>query len=122
MPDIDLAGLRIGFTEDFGVCAVDQEIRRVLRKRMAGLADFVACCEPVSFQSEEADRAFDILRAESFVAAFADTLRTDPQSLGPHVRANVEAAASISLADRAWAHLAQTRLARQFDRLTQHMT
>jgi amidase len=34
--------------------------------------------------------------------------------LGPNVRANVEMAATITLADRAWAHLEQTRLARRF--------
>jgi amidase len=34
--------LRIGFTEDFGFCAVDPEIRRVLRQRVAALAPHVA--------------------------------------------------------------------------------
>jgi len=65
---------------------------------------------------EEAHRCFDIIRAESFVAAFADIYRTAPETLGPNVLANVEMAASISLGDRAWAHLAQTRIQRMFQR------
>src|SRR6185295_1362962 len=40
----------------------------------------------------------------------------EPETLGPNVRANVEMAAAITLADRAWAHLEQTRIARRFAR------
>ena len=96
------------------MCIVDAEIRRVFRDRCAAIRPWVACCEPVELGLGEADRAFDVLRAESFVAAFADTLRNAPETLGPNVRANVEMAAAISLADRAWAHLEQTRIARKF--------
>lgn len=112
----DLSTLRIGTTEDFGLCIVDPEIRRVFRERVEAIRPWVARCEPVDLQLGDADRAFDTLRAESFVAAFADTYRTAPESLGPNVRANVEMAAAITLADRAWAHLEQTRIARRFAR------
>jgi Asp-tRNA(Asn)/Glu-tRNA(Gln) amidotransferase A subunit family amidase len=111
---VDLAGLRVGTTEDFGLCIVDPEIRRVFRARVEAIRPWVACCEPVDLALGDADRAFDTLRAESFVAAFADTFRSAPETLGPNVRANVEMAASITLADRAWAHLEQTRIARRF--------
>jgi Asp-tRNA(Asn)/Glu-tRNA(Gln) amidotransferase A subunit family amidase len=110
----DLSGLRIATTEDFGICAVDADIRRVFRDRVAALAPLVRSCEPLALDVGEAHRAFDILRAEAFVAAFADVYRTAPESLGPNVRANVEMAASITLADRAWAHLEQTRMLRRF--------
>ena len=112
----DLSTLRVGTTEDFGLCIVDPEIRRVFRERVEAIRPWVACCEPVELQLGDADRAFDTLRAESFVAAFADTYRTAPETLGPNVRANVEMAAAITLADRAWAHLEQTRIARSFAR------
>ena len=113
-PTVDLARLRIGFTEDFGVCAVDAGIRRTFRHRMQALGAKVHLCEPWQLAAGDPDRAFDVLRAESFLAAFADTYRTAPDTLGPNVRANVEMAASITLADRAWAHLEQTRIARRF--------
>jgi len=113
LPEVDLATLRVGFTEDFGVCIVDPEIRRVFRDRVDAIRPWVACCEPLDLQLGDADRAFDVLRAEAFVAAYADTYRDAPETLGPNVRANVEMAAKITLADRAWAHLEQTRVARR---------
>lgn len=117
VPEIDPSRLRIAWTEDFGCCAVDPMIRRVFRRRVAGLRPHVAVCEPLDWQlDDEAHRCFDILRAESFVAAFADVARTAPETLGPNVRANLEIASGITLADRAWAHLAQTRILRQFQR------
>lgn len=109
----DLVRLRVATTEDFGVCAVDAGIRRVFRDRVAALAPHVHRCEPLNVDFGDAHRAFDILRAEAFVAAFADVYRKAPETLGPNVRANVEMAASISLADRAWAHLEQTRILRR---------
>lgn len=110
----ELRSLRVGFTEDFGACAVDPMIRRVFRDRMARLSREVAVCEELRWDLSEGHRAFDVIRAESFVAAFDEVYRTRPETLGPNVRANVEMAASISLADRAAAHLAQTRIMRQF--------
>jgi Asp-tRNA(Asn)/Glu-tRNA(Gln) amidotransferase A subunit family amidase len=114
LPEVDLATLRVGYTEDFGLCIVDPEIRHVFRDRVDAIRPWVACCEPVDLQLGDADRAFDVLRAEAFVAAYAQTYRTAPDTLGPNVRANVEMAAAITLADRAWAHLEQTRIARRF--------
>jgi len=114
LPEVDLSTLRVGFTEDFGVCIVDPEIRRVLRARVERIRPWVASCEPVELQLDDADRAFDVLRAEAFLAAYAETYRTAPDTLGPNVRANVEMAAALTLADRAQAHLAQTRIARRF--------
>jgi amidase len=114
LKQVDLSSLRVGTTEDFGVCIVDPEIRRVFRQRVQAIRPLVASCEPVDLQLDDADRAFDTLRAESFVAAFADTYRKAPETLGPNVCANMEIAAAITLADRAWAHLEQTRISRRF--------
>lgn len=116
LQEVDLSGLRIGTVEDFGVCAVDPGIRRTFRQRVAALARHARSCETIDLNLTDGHRCFDVLRAESFVAAFADTYRNDPQSLGPNVRANVEMAHAITLGDRAWAHLEQTRIARRFER------
>ncbi len=115
LPEVDLGTLRIGFTEDFGVCPVDAVVREALRARVQALRPLVRSCEPVDLGlTQDAHRVFDILRAESFLAAFGETFRTAPESLGPNVRANVEMASAITLADRAWAHLEQTRIAKRF--------
>lgn len=113
LPELDLATLRVGYTEDFGFCAVDAGVRRVFRDRVQSLAPRVALCEPVTIDFAEADLAFDAIRAESFVAAFSKTYRQAPDTLGPNVRANMVLAEAITLADRAQAHLAQTRMARR---------
>ena len=111
----DLAGLRIGYSEDFGACPVDPDIRAGFRARVEALAPRVAECRPVDLSLGDMDRCFDILRAESFVAAFEKTFRETPARLGPNVRANVELAGAMTLADRAWAHLEQTRILRAFN-------
>jgi len=116
LPQVDLSTLRVGTTEDFGLCIVDPEIRRVFRQRVDAIRPLVASCEPVQLQLGDADSAFDTLRAEAFVAAFAETFRDAPDTLGPNVRDNMKIAATITLADRAWAHLEQTRIARSFAR------
>ncbi|MEO8059674.1 MAG: amidase [Burkholderiales bacterium] len=110
----DLAGLRVGYTEDFGIAIVDAGIRRTFRARVDALRPWVARCEPLHFDLGDADRAFDVLRAEGFLAGCAETYARAPETLGPNVRANVEMAISITLADRALAHLTQTRAARAF--------
>lgn len=115
--EVDLSTLSVGYTEDFGLCIVDPGIRQVFRDRVEAVRPLVARCEPITPGLGDADRAFDVLRAEAFLAAFADTFRHAPESLGPNVRANVEMAASITLADRAWAHVEQTRIARRFQQL-----
>lgn len=112
----DLGSLRVGYTEDFGLCIVEPEIRRVLRARVEAIRPLVAACEPVDLQLGDADRAFDVLRAEAFLAAYADTYKNARATLGPNVLANIEMAATITLADRAWAHVEQTRIARSFAR------
>lgn len=116
LPTVDLSRMRIGTTEDFGICPVDPSIRRSLRLRVKALEGLGARCEPVTLDVRDADRVFDILRAESFHAGYADTLRRAPETLAPHVRANIEMAGNMTLADRAWAHVAQTQIAQRFAR------
>jgi Asp-tRNA(Asn)/Glu-tRNA(Gln) amidotransferase A subunit family amidase len=84
------------------------------------LSHQVAVCEPLDWDLSDGHRCFDVIRAESFYAAFEEVYRTQPETLGPNVRANVEMAASITLADRAWSHLAQTRINRQFQSAFEH--
>lgn len=112
---LDPAGLRIAVTEDFGCCAVDPGIRRSFRHRIEALSRRVARCEAVRLDLPDPHRAFDVLRAENFVAAFADVAGSAPASLGPNILANLEIAERIGLADHVAAHRAQTRIAQRFN-------
>jgi Asp-tRNA(Asn)/Glu-tRNA(Gln) amidotransferase A subunit family amidase len=114
LPALDLATLRVGYTEDFGCCDVDDGIRALFRARMAALAPMVKTCEPVQFDLGDAHRAFDVIRAESFVAGLRDAYARDPGALGPNTRANYEMGAAMTLADSAWAQAEQTRIFRRF--------
>lgn len=117
---IDLSTLRIGWTEDFGCCDVDGAIRALFRSRMAALKPMVRTCEEVSFDLGDVHRAFDVIRAESFVAGLRDTYERDPSVLGPNTRANYELGAKMTLADSAWAQAEQTRIFRHFQAAYEH--
>jgi len=111
---IDLSQIRIGYTADFGCCAVDPMIRRVFEQRVKTIAKHVNRCEPVDLDLGDVHRAFDVMRAEGFLAQMGEQYAKDPSALSPNVRANMEIAQQMTLADRAWAHLEQTRIMQAF--------
>lgn len=114
--DVDLSRLRVAYTEDFGTCAVDDDIRATFRQKIAAMKHLFARCDEVTFDLGEAHRCFDVLRAESFVAGMHAAYQKDPASLGPNSRANYEMGARMSLPDSAWAQAEQTRLIARFQR------
>jgi Asp-tRNA(Asn)/Glu-tRNA(Gln) amidotransferase A subunit family amidase len=113
----DLSTLRVGYTEDFGVCDVDNAIREVFREKIRAIGSQFAVCEPVDFEMADAHRCFDVLRAEAFVAGLQKAYEADPDSLGPNPRSNYEMGISLGLKDCVWAHAEQTRVFRRFQRL-----
>lgn len=110
-----LSQLRLGVSEDFGNAPVDPTIRATFRARIAALAPHVATCAEVDMNLGQMDRCFDILRAESFVAAFGPAVDEAPEQFGAHIHVNVSLGRSMSLEDRAWAHAEQTRILRAFN-------
>ncbi|MGO4910341.1 amidase [Pseudorhodobacter sp. W20_MBD10_FR17] len=119
LPDVDLSALRVGYSEDFGGAPVDLAIRETFRDRIEKIAPHVQDCCPVDLNLGNMDRCFDILRAESFLAAFGEVTKTEPTAFGLDIQTNVELGQSMSLADRAWAHAEQTRILRRFNALMQ---
>ncbi|WP_395065131.1 amidase [Paraburkholderia silvatlantica] len=113
----ELSKLRVGYTEDFGVCEVDDDIRAVFRRKIDFLRHEVAVCEPVEVDFDGAHRCFDVLRAEAFVAGLQKAYETDPDLLGPNPRANYEMGIGMGLADCVRAHADQTHLFRRFQTL-----
>jgi len=113
-PEIDLSRLRVGYSADFGCCAVDPMIRRVFENRVNAIARHVKVCEPIDLKLGDPHRAFDVLRAEGFIAQMGEQYAKDPSALSPNVRANMELAQQMTLADHAWAHLEQTRIMQAF--------
>jgi Asp-tRNA(Asn)/Glu-tRNA(Gln) amidotransferase A subunit family amidase len=116
---IELSTLRVGWTEDFGCCSVDDGIRRVFRAKIAAMRHLFKCCDEVSFELGDVHRCFDVLRAESFVASLHEAYQRDPASLGPNTRANYEMGARMTLADSSWAQAEETRILQRFQRACQ---
>lgn len=114
-----LAELRVGISEDFGGLAVDPEIRAAFRERIAMITPHVAEVVPVDLALGDMDRVFDVLRAESFLAAFAEGVQRRPEDFPAQVRDNVAMGLEMTLHDRARAHAEQTRILRRFNRVMQ---
>lgn len=117
---VDLSLLRVGFTEDFGICDVDDGIRQTFRKKIAAIRHLFRECSEVELDFAGAHECFDVLRAESFVAGMDATYQLDPASLGPNPRANYEQGAAMSLRDSALARMVQTRIFQQFQKFYAH--
>src|SRR5882757_8634960 len=79
---VDLGRLRVAWTEDFGQCPVAADIRRVFRNRIAAMRHLFRSCEEVRFDFGDADRCFDIIRAQSYVDRYRDIYEKDPSLLG----------------------------------------
>ncbi|QGZ64628.1 amidase [Paraburkholderia acidisoli] len=117
---IDPASLRIGYTEDFGVCAVDAATRATFRAKLARIATLVRVCEPIDaaeFNMGDAHRVFDVVRAQEFVASLRETYERDPAALGANTRANYEMGSALTLADVARADTQRTAMYRRFQTL-----
>ncbi|MGZ8269222.1 MAG: amidase, partial [Burkholderiales bacterium] len=84
----DLASLRVAYTEDFNVSPVDMPIRKVFREKIASMRHLFRACDEALFDFGEADRCFDVIRAQNYAARYRDAYEKDPNSLGPNVRAN----------------------------------
>ena len=111
----DLGSLRVACTEDFGISPVDASIRKTFCDKVQAMRHLFKSCDAVAFDLfAEADRCFDVIRAQNYAARYRDAYEKDPASLGPNVRANYEIAAGMSLADVASAHTEQTRIFRRF--------
>lgn len=109
--------LRVGVSEDFGDLAVDPQIRQTFRDRIDLITPHVASVCGVDLCLGEMDRVFDILRAESFLAAFADQVALSAADFPSQVRINVAMGHEMTLHNRAWAHAEQTRILRRFNRM-----
>jgi len=113
---IDLAGLKLAFSEDFGQAPTEQVIRRAFRQRVAAISPLFASAAPAHPDCTGGDEAFEVLRAQGVLTAHAEKVRTRPQDCGPNVIANVEEGLRYSLEDAARAAQSQTRIYRGFQR------
>jgi Asp-tRNA(Asn)/Glu-tRNA(Gln) amidotransferase A subunit family amidase len=111
---LDLAGLRVVFSEDLGCAPVDDGIRAVFRERTGAFRSIFAEALNQDPDLGPVHEVFEILRGVNFVAAHKERLDNHRDLLGPNVIDNTERGLAYSAADIAWAHVEQSRLYRRF--------
>ncbi|WP_137124247.1 amidase [Roseomonas sp. HF4] len=112
LPPVDLASLRLAVSADFGQAPVEKHIREVFAGRARAVAKLFGSTEEAAPDCRGGDEAFEVLRAQAFLSAHAEKVRTRSQDVGPNVRANVEEGLRYTLEDGAKAAAAQTRMYR----------
>ncbi len=111
---IDLSGLRVALTPDFGFAPTERHLAEVFAEKTALFRHVFARAEDTTPDCSGADEAFEVLRSLNFLASHADKVRTRPQDVGPNVRANVEEGLRYNAADVASAQALQTTLYRRW--------
>jgi len=112
--EIDLASLRVGFSEDLGFAPIDNAIRATFRERVNEFAELFGRAEWRDPPMANADRVFWLVRGQMFLAAHTERYMRHADKLGPNVTANVEAALAMKPEELAWASAEQTRIYREF--------
>ena len=107
---LDVAGLRIAVTEDFGGLPVQRPIRNVIGKLRKTLADAGATVVDASPDLRDARRIFHILRADGFRRRFGAYTAAQRAELKDTIRWNLDAGLELTVADHDWALTARTAL------------
>lgn len=110
---VDLAGLSVAWSTDFGFAEVDAAHGATFKSKVQAIKNAFAECVEATPDMGDAEKAFGVIRALSFVASHRETYNRDKSLLGPNVLANYEEGAAMSLADVAWAHAEQTQIYRR---------
>ena len=113
---VDLGSLRVAFSADQGFAPVEDAYRPVFTERMNAIKGYFRSFDEATPEPGGLDRAFDVIRGLNYAQRYKAQYEADKMKLGPNVRANYELAASMSLADVAWAHAEHTAHYRRYAR------
>ena len=111
---VDLAGLRVALTPDFGIAPTERHIAEIFAEKTGLFRHLFAAAEDATPDCAGTDEAFGVLRAVSFLAAHLGRVRATPDMVGPNVRANVEEGLRYSAEDVARAEALQTEIYRRW--------
>ena len=114
VPRVDLASLRLAYSEDFGQAPTENIVRDAFRVRVAALAPMFARAEAAHPDVSGGDEVFEVLRAANVLSSHLEKYRTRPQDCGPNLQVNVEEGLRYSLNDYAKAAQRQTEIYRNY--------
>jgi Asp-tRNA(Asn)/Glu-tRNA(Gln) amidotransferase A subunit family amidase len=109
---VDLAGLRIGVSEDLGGVLVSEEVRAHYRRRIDWLDDHGASCHEVDIDLTDAVEVDWNIRADIFATYYHAEAATWDDGFNPNIRASYEKALATPLAEIAKARHRQMELVR----------
>ena len=107
---LDLPGLRIAVSEDFGALPVAAPVRSALAKLRQTLADAGATVLDAAPDLTDARRIFHILRATGFRRRFGAMSAAEQAELKDTIIWNLEAGQQLSVADYDWTQSARAAL------------
>jgi Asp-tRNA(Asn)/Glu-tRNA(Gln) amidotransferase A subunit family amidase len=107
---VDLAGLRVALTPDFGFAPTEKHIAGVFAEKTGLFRHVFARADNATPDCAGSNEAFEVLRALGFLGAHLDKVRNTPDLVGPNVRANVEEGLRYGAEDIARAFTTQTAL------------
>jgi Asp-tRNA(Asn)/Glu-tRNA(Gln) amidotransferase A subunit family amidase len=111
---IDLSRLRVALTPDFGFAPTERHIAEVFAEKCGRFRHVFARADDATPDCTGADEAFEVLRAQGFLTAQLERVRTRPNDVGPNIHANVQEALRYAAEDTARAHAQQTALYRRW--------
>jgi Asp-tRNA(Asn)/Glu-tRNA(Gln) amidotransferase A subunit family amidase len=111
---VDLAGLRVALSPDFGFAPTEAHIRRVFAAKTGLFRNVFAVADDATPDCSGMDETFEVLRAISFLATHHDRVRDTPDQVGPNVRANVAEGLGYGAMDIVQAMKQQTVLYHRF--------
>ncbi len=117
---LDLSGLRVAVTPDFGFAPTERHVRDVFAEKVGLFRHVFARAEDDTPDCSGTDESFEVLRALGFIAAHAEKVRVSPDKVGPNVHANVAEGLRYSAEDVARAMTMQTVIYRRWQSFFAH--
>ncbi len=111
---VDLAGLRVALTPDFGFAPTEGHIKEVFTEKTGLFRGVFAASEDTAPDCAGTDEVFEVLRANDALARHHDRVRDTPDAVGPNVHADVAAGLRLGALDMARALQQQTVLYRRW--------
>ena len=116
LPAVDLARLRVAFSDDLGVAPVGRAVRRTFRERVGRFGSAFAACADGQPDLAGAIDVFWLLRGQYMLARFRDLMDRHGLALGANPHGNYQAALVMPVKDMAVAHAEQMRLFQALER------
>ncbi len=114
LPGVDLSGLKVALTPDFGFAPTERQIAGTFAEKTGLFRHVFAHGDDATPDCTGADEAFAVLRSVGFLTSHLDKVRGRRSEVGPNVIANVEEGLGYSATDVARAGTLQTALYRRW--------